>query len=168
MEQVPEKARIRQVATLRGFRDPKTGQTNLMTGGDRTAYCDFTDAYVASLNPDGFDETQIALRIARDAWRLNRFYAIEDNIYANGHYGPIANMRSEHPEIHAALVTALVFVDAAKFIAQLTMCECRIRRASNQDRKELRKLQTRRDATPAKRENVMTATAAGATAEIVL
>jgi hypothetical protein len=43
---------------------------------------------------------------ARTLWRINRFQAVEENIFALGHSEPYANLKSAHPEIHAAMVQA--------------------------------------------------------------
>jgi hypothetical protein len=92
-----------------GRRDPVTGQSVLRTESDAESHRKFIAEFVASLKPDGMLEIQLAQRLAQDTWRINRIHAVEENIFALGHSEPYANIKSAHPEIHAAMVQALTF-----------------------------------------------------------
>jgi hypothetical protein len=80
-------------------------------------YRKFIAEYVGALKPDGMIEIQLAQRLAQDTWRINRVHAIEENIFALGHSEPYANIKSAHPEIHAAMVQALTFRNDPKLLS---------------------------------------------------
>jgi hypothetical protein len=98
-----------QKSVLMGRRDPVTGQSVLRTESDAESHRKFIAEFVASLKPDGMLEIHLAQRLAQDTWRINRIHAVEENIFALGHSEPYANIKSAHPEIHAAMVQALTF-----------------------------------------------------------
>ena len=95
-----------QKSVLMGRRDPVTGQSVLRTESDADTHRRFIAEFVAGLKPDGMLEIQLAQRLAQDTWRINRIQAVEENIFALGHSEPYANLKSAHPEIHAAMVQA--------------------------------------------------------------
>jgi hypothetical protein len=143
---------------LEGRRNPTTGQTVLMTEKDGESYRKFIAEYMAALKPDGMVEIQLAQKLAQDTWRINRLHAMEENIFALGHSEPFANIESAHPEIHAAMVQALVFRDDPKAFAHLALYEQRITRNFHANFKLLLRLQSLRQ--PAqKKEQAMTAAA---------
>jgi hypothetical protein len=96
-----------QKPVLMGRRNPVTGHSVLMIEADAEAHRKFLAEYLAALKPDGMVEIHLAQRLAQDTWRINRIHAVEENIFALGHSEPYANIKSAHPEIHAAMVQAL-------------------------------------------------------------
>jgi hypothetical protein len=147
-----------QKSILRGSRNPVTGQAVLMIEADADSHRKFIAEYVAALKPDGMIETQLAQRLAQDTWRINRIHAIEENIFALGHSEPYANIKSAHPEIHAAMVQALTFRNDPKLLANLALYEQRVTKNFHVNFNLLLKLQSLRQPVLAK-EKVMTATA---------
>jgi hypothetical protein len=148
-----------QRSVLRGSRNPVTGQAVLMTETDADSHRRFIAEYVASLKPDGMIEIQLAQRLAQDTWRINRIHAIEENIFALGHSEPYANIKSAHPEIHAAMVQALTFRNDPKLFSYLAAYEQKLTKNFQINFNLLLKLQSLRQPVLAK-EKVMTATAA--------
>jgi hypothetical protein len=147
-----------QKSILRGSRNPVTGQAVLMIEADADSHRKFIAEYVAALKPDGMIEIQLAQRLAQDTWRINRIHAIEENIFALGHSEPYANIKSAHPEIHAAMVQALTFRNDPKLLANLALYEQRVTKNFHVNFNLLLKLQSLRQPVLAK-EKVMTATA---------
>jgi hypothetical protein len=148
-----------QKSVLMGRRDPVTGQSVLRTESDAESHRKFIAEFVASLKPDGMLEIQLAQRLAQDTWRINRIHAVEENIFALGHSEPYANIKSAHPEIHAAMVQALTFRNDPKLLANLALYEQRLTKNFHANLNQLLKLQSLRQPVLAK-EKVMTAAAA--------
>jgi hypothetical protein len=147
-----------QKSVLMGRRDPVTGQSVLRTESDADSHRKFIAEFVASLKPDGMLEIQLAQRLAQDTWRINRIHAVEENIFALGHSEPYANIKSAHPEIHAAMVQALTFRNDPKLLANLALYEQRLTKNFHANLNQLLKLQSLRQPVLAK-EKVMTAAA---------
>ncbi len=147
-----------QKSVLMGRRDPTTGQSVLRTESDAEIHRKFIAEFVASLKPDSMIEIQLAQRLAQDTWRINRIQAVEENIFALGHSEPYANIKTAHPEIHAAMVQALTFRNDPKLMAYLATYEAKLRRNFQADLNMLLKLQSLRRPVLAK-EKTMTAAA---------
>ena len=145
-----------QKSVLRGSRSPVTGQSVLMMETDAESHRKFIAEFVASLKPDGMLEIQLAQRLAQDTWRINRIHAVEENIFALGHSEPYANIKSAHPEIHAAMVQALTFRNDPKLLSHLALYEQRLTKNFHSNLNLLLKLQSLRQPVLTK-EKVMTA-----------
>ena len=149
-----------QKSVLMGRRDPVTGQSVLRTESDADSHRRFIAEFVASLKPDGMLEIQLAQRLAQDTWRINRIHAVEENIFALGHSEPYANnMKSAHPEIHAAMVQALTFRNDPKLLSYIASYEQKLTKNFQINFNMLLKLQSLRQPVLAK-EKTMTAGAA--------
>jgi hypothetical protein len=147
-----------QKSVLMGRRDPVTGQSVLRTETDADTHRRFIAEFVSSLKPDGTLEIQLAQRLAQDTWRINRIHAVEENIFALGHSEPYANIKSAHPEIHAAMVQALTFRNDPKLLAYIATYEQKVTKNFHLNLDKLLKLQSLRQPVLAK-EKVMTAAA---------
>jgi hypothetical protein len=147
-----------QKSVLMGSRDPATGQAVLRTEADSETHRKFIAEFVAALKPDGMIEIQLAQRLAQDTWRINRVHAIEENIFALGLSEPYANIKSAHPEIHAAMVQALTFRNDPKLLSHLALYEQRLTKNFHANMNLLLKLQSLRQPVLAK-EKTMTAAA---------
>jgi hypothetical protein len=147
-----------QKSVLRGSRNPVTGQSVLMIEADADSHRKFLAEYVAALKPDGMVEIHLAQRLAQNTWRINRIHAVEENIFALGHSEPYANIKSAHPEIHAAMVQALTFRNDPKLLSHLALYEQRLTKNFHVNFNLLLKLQSLRQPVLAK-EKVMAATA---------
>ncbi len=148
-----------QKPILMGRRNPVTGQSVLMIEADAESHRKFLAEYVANLKPDGMVEIQLAQRLAQDTWRINRIHAVEENIFALGHSEPYANIKSAHPEIHAAMVQALTFRNDPKLLTYIAAYEQKLTKNFQINFNMLLKLQSLRQPVLAK-EKVMTAAAA--------
>ncbi len=147
-----------QKSVLRGSRNPVTGQAVLMIEADADSHRKFIAEYVAALKPDGMIEIHLAQRLAQDTWRINRIHAVEENIFALGHSEPYANIKSAHPEIHAAMVQALTFRNDPKLFSYLATYEQKLTKNFHINFNLLLKLQSLRQPVLAK-EKTMTAAA---------
>ena len=145
-----------QKSVLMGRRDPVTGQSVLRTETDADTHRRFIAEFVASVKPDGMIEIQLAQRLAQDTWRINRIHAFEENIFALGHSEPYANIKTAHPEIHAAMVQALTFRNDPKLFSCLATYEQKLTKNFHANFNLLLKLQSLRQPVLA-REKVMTA-----------
>jgi len=147
-----------QKPVLMGRRNPVTGQSVLMIEADAESHRKFIAEFVASLKPDGMLEIQLAQRLAQDTWRINRIQAIEENIFALGHSEPYSNIKSAHPEIHAAMVQALTFRNDPKLLSYLASYEQKLTKNFHMNLDKLLKLQSLRQPVLSK-EKTMTAAA---------
>ena len=147
-----------QKSVLMGRRNPVTGQSVLMTETDAESHRKFIAEFVASLKPDGMLEIQLAQRLAQDTWRINRIQAVEENIFALGHSEPYADIKSAHPEIHAAMVQALTFRNDPKLLSYIAGYEQKLTKNFQVNLNLLLKLQSLRQPVLAK-EKTMTAAA---------
>ena len=128
-----------------------TGQVTTMTEPDRAAHEKFTKEILADLKPEGAMETQLAMAVAHDRWRLNRAAAIEDNLFAIG-VDDASNPSDadNRPEIDDAFSAALVFTREAKNLQLLTLSEQRINRTIQKNMALLKSMQAEREANRAK------------------
>jgi len=129
-----------------------------MIEADAESHRKFIAEFVASLKPDGMLEIQLAQRLAQDTWRINRIQAVEENIFALGHSEPYADIKSAHPEIHAAMVQALTFRNDPKLLSYIAGYEQKLTKNFQVNLNLLLKLQSLRQPVLAK-EKTMTAAA---------
>lgn len=131
-------------ASQNALRQALSGHVNVMNEEERIAFNKFSADLIASLDPRNALEMQLAMRIAKDSWRLNRVSAIEDNIYAIGQSKYSDEIETRHPEIRAAFATALTFSAETKRFELLTLYEQRTSRTLQKNLAVLRDLQSTR------------------------
>ena len=142
------KSRSRLNATRHGL----TGQFFVLTEEDRAAYETFEAGLMASLKPEGAEETQLAISIAQDHWRINRSRAIEMNSLGIGHHEHAEDHDTNSPEVEAAIAQAQTFRRDPQYFATLALYEHRINRTIARNKKDLTELQgVRREAEAAAR-----------------
>jgi hypothetical protein len=110
------------------------------------SYDEFTERYVASLQPIGAVETELANACADLQFRLHRLAAAEHNLFAIGHDEQGERWNTGHPESHAALTMAETLRQSANPLALLTLYEGRLNRRFLQTLKQLRDIQADRKA----------------------
>ena len=131
------KSRSRLNATRHGL----TGQFFVLTEDDRLAYQTFEAGMLASLKPQGTEESQLAISIAQDHWRINRSRAIEFNSLGLGHHEHSEDHDTNSPEVEAAIAQAQTFRRDPQYFATLALYETRINRTIARNRKDLTELQ---------------------------
>ena len=131
---------------LNATRHNLTGQVAALTEPDRIAFNAFSQNLIRDLDPSGAMELQLAHRIISDSWRLNRASAVEDNLYALGHYqGEIADP-GNHAQIEDAFNAANTFSKQAKNLQLLSLYEQRLNRTVQKNLALLKSLQIERKA----------------------
>ena len=138
------------VARFNARRHGLTGQFYCMSLEDQQAYQTFETSLLESLKPVGAYETQLAISIVQDQWRLNRSRATEFNIYGLGHDQRADLVDAPSEDTHAAATMAGTHRDDHRIFANIALYETRIHRMIAKNRKELRELQTERQAAEAK------------------
>jgi hypothetical protein len=132
---------------LRAVRHEFTGQFYALSHEDRAAFETHCHRIVEDLQPANHRERWLATSIAEDQWRLNRARALENNIFAIGMSGDIADAtNADSPEVHAAVCQARVWLRDGRNLQLLALYEQRIRRSIEKNEKQLRELQTERKA----------------------
>ncbi|HEX6546550.1 MAG TPA: hypothetical protein VF023_09610, partial [Bryobacteraceae bacterium] len=110
------------------------------------AYTEFCERYVASLQPVGTLETELANACADLQFRLHRCSAAEHNLFAIGFEENGNRWETGHPESHTALAMAETLRTNANPIATLSLYEQRLHRRFSQTLKQLREIQAERRA----------------------
>ena len=145
--QQPEPQTGGQKCNIRAFRHLETGQFYAMSKEDRIAFDKHCLGITSDFNPQTNRERWLATSIAEDQWRLNRARAIENNIFAIGMSGPIADAtHGDNAEVTAAVCHARVWLEDARAFQQIALFEQRIRRSIEKNEKQLKELQTERQA----------------------
>ncbi len=160
--QGPKTEEGRKRSSMNARRHGVTGQVTTMTGEDRDAHDQLSQALMKDLAPEGamvtFDEKvrpyprdvlakgstcgrQLAQRIATDSWRLNRISAVEDNLFALGLHENAGKLCPDNGQIDSALTAARVFTVQAKNFQLLTLYEQRINRSLQKNLALLQSLQ---------------------------
>ena len=127
-----------------------TGQFYCMSEADEQAYQTFETNLLTDLKPVGYYETQIAISITQDHWRLNRSRATEFNLYARGHDQRADSTDAPTANMHAASTMADTCRDENRVFANIALYETRIHRMIAKNRNELKELQAERKAAQAK------------------
>ena len=91
------------ITRLNAVQHGLTGQLTIVAPDAHAAFAALSQRLADALKPAGEQELQIALRIARDTWRLQRAAAHEENIYAiglieNGCQKFLAQPHTEEPQ----------------------------------------------------------------------
>jgi hypothetical protein len=133
-------------ARITAFRDETTGQFYAMSHEDRMAFDDHCGGIVHDLQPANHRERWLATSIAEDQWRLNRARALESNIFALGISNPTIEIDAGSAEANAAINQARVWLADGKKLQMLALYEQRIRRSIEKNEKQLKELQTERQA----------------------
>jgi hypothetical protein len=132
---------------LRAVRHEFTGQFYALSLEDRAAFETHCCGILEDLRPANHRERWLAVSIAEDQWRLNRARALENNIFAIGMSGDIANATdADTAEVHAAVCQARVWLQDGRNLQLLSLYEQRIRRSIEKNEKQLRELQAERKA----------------------
>jgi hypothetical protein len=131
---------------LNAIRHNLTGQVAALTEPDRLAFNAFSQDLVRDLDPRGAMELQLAHRIVSDSWRLNRASAVEDNLYALGHYDGESADPENHAQIEDAFNAAETFAKQAKTLQLLSLYEQRLNRTVQKNLALLKSLQVERKA----------------------
>ena len=140
----PRTERGRSRTRLNATRHGLTGQISVLTEEDRIACDRFCYNVVESLGPENAAEAQLAQSIADDSWRLNQIRAVENNLFALGHVDNKHRVKTENPQIHAALTKARSFADNIRQFELLTLYEQRVTRNMHRNLDALHELQDRR------------------------
>jgi hypothetical protein len=111
---------------------------------EMNSYNEFTERYVASLQPVGAVETELANACADLQFRLHRLAAAEHNLFAIGDDEQGERWNTGHPESHAALTMAETLRCSPNPLALLTLYESRLNRRFLQTLKQLREIQSDR------------------------
>jgi len=135
-----------KISSLNALRHGLTSRVVVLPSEDLSAYKKFSDEFLASLAPATFPETQCAQTIIDTQWRLNRVRSLEEGMLAHGHGSPAGQLDYGHPEIHAALSQAAVFLEHSQAFVNLSMHEQRVYRILTAATKALDEMQSKRKA----------------------
>jgi hypothetical protein len=134
----------KKISSLNALRHGLTARVVVLPSEDLAAYKKFSDEYLASLAPETFPERQCAQTIIDTQWRLNRVRSLEEGMLALGHNSPAGQLDYGHPEIHAALTAAAVFLEHSQAFVNLSMHEQRLYRILTAAAKSLDDMKAKR------------------------
>jgi hypothetical protein len=123
-----------------------TGQFYCMSEGDEIAYKAFEASLLQSLNPCGAYETQLAISITQDQWRLNRSRSTEFNLYGQGHEEFADSTLTDSPNIQVASTMADTFREDQRRLRQHRLVRNSPPPNDRAQRKSLAELQSKRQA----------------------
>jgi hypothetical protein len=149
----PVTAEGKRRVSLSAMRHAITGQIVIMTGEEHIAFTEFSRKMIESLQPLGPMETQLAIRIAKDSWRLNRIAAVEDSMFALGQATYGEKVECNDDRAHAAITAAVTFSSETRRFELLSLYELRTNRTLNKNLDTLRRLQAARTPAPVLRKN---------------
>jgi hypothetical protein len=105
---------------IHACRDVLSGQFYALTHEDRAAFTKHCEGIVADFQPADNRQRWLAAAVAQDQWRLNRARALENNIFALGMSGAIADAtQADSPEVLAAACQARVWLADSKSLQML-------------------------------------------------
>jgi hypothetical protein len=136
----------KNVARFNARRHGLTGQFYLISEGDEKAYGHFEATLLEKLQPVGPCETQIAISIIQDEWRLNRSRSTEHNIYGQGHLHHAEQIGTDSPNIQVAATGAETWKEDVRAFSNIALYETRIHRMMARNEKRLQDLQQARKA----------------------
>jgi hypothetical protein len=139
----------KNVARFNARRHGLTGQFYVISEGDEKAYGIFEASLLEKLAPVGPCETQIAISIIQDEWRLNRSRSTEHNIYGRGHLHHAEQIGTDSPNIQVAAAGAETWKEDVRAFSNIALYETRIHRMMARNEKRLHDLQQERRAAEA-------------------
>jgi hypothetical protein len=134
----------KKISSLNALRHGLTSRVVVLPSEDLDAYKIFSEKYLASLAPETFPETQCAQTIIDTQWRLNRVRTLEEGMLALGHQTPAGDLDWGHPQIHAAMTAAAVFLEHSQAFVNLSMHEQRLYRILTTAQKSLDDMKSKR------------------------
>ena len=134
------------VARYNARRHGLTGQFYCMSEADEVAYQSFEAAMLGKLAPEGAYETQLAISITQDHWRLNRSRGVEFNLYGRGHDTFSDRVDAPTGDTHSAATMADTWRADHRALSNIALYETRIHRMIVKTEKQLAELQAERKA----------------------
>jgi hypothetical protein len=134
---------------LNARRHGLTGQFFCLSEGDWDAYQLFEANLLSDLKPVGHLESQLAISIVQDEWRLNRSRGTENNVFAQGHDEFAPGIDANTPNVEAALAMAKTSQSRERYLTNIALYETRIGRMIAKNEKRLKELQAERKAAEA-------------------
>ena len=134
------------IARFNARRHGLTGQFYCMSDADEEAYRAFEADMLTDLRPSGPCETQIAVAIVQDTWRLNRSRATEFNLYGRGHDQRAGVTDAPTENTHAAATMADTHRDDHRVFANIALYETRLHRMIVRNEQRLTALRNERRA----------------------
>jgi hypothetical protein len=130
---------------LSAYRHGLTGQIQLFTEADRTAYEQHCRGYHDSLAPRGAVEIDLVQSVADDRWRLKHATCLASGIFAEGITQP-DEVTSGNAQVDTALAQARVWISKGGNLQLLGLYESRIQRRFEKNMDQIRTLQAERKA----------------------
>jgi hypothetical protein len=118
-----------------------TGQFYVMSEGDEAAYVAHEEAMLADLKPVGAHETQLAISIIQDYWRINRTKGSEFTIFGHDYEEGTGNASAN---IQTATTMASTWKDQDRRFSNMALYETRLHRIIVSNEKRLKALQDER------------------------
>jgi hypothetical protein len=134
---------------LNARRHGLTGQFFCLSEGDWDAYQLFETNLLSELKPLGHLESQLAVSIVQDEWRLNRSRGTENNVFGQGHDEFAPGIDANTPDVEAALAMAKTSQSRERYLTNMALYETRIGRTIARNEKRLAELQYARQAAEA-------------------
>ncbi len=147
----PRTEQGKRTSSLNALRHGLTSQTVVLPTEDAEAYALLQSTVQADLSPKGIAEEILAQTITDTQWRLERARNLEANLLALARYEdiPEAIAQIEDAQHRNALIEAHGYAKREKTLHNLQLQEARLQRTLFKAMKELRELQSARQAAAA-------------------
>jgi hypothetical protein len=133
-------------SSLNALRHGLYGQIVVLPNEDMQAYLAFGQSLLDDMAPQGELEKQMVQTLVDTQWRLNRGRAVENSMFAIGDEGPAGDIDVAHPQIHATMAAARLFMQEADKVERLSRYEQRLSRTFSTTLKQFREIQAERKA----------------------
>ena len=131
-------------SSLNALRHGLSGQIVVLPNEDMQAYLAFGQRLLEDLAPQGELEKQMVQTLVDTQWRLNRGRSVENSMFAIGHEGPAGDIDVAHPQVHATMASARLFMQEADKVERLSRYEQRLSRTFATTLKQFREIQAER------------------------
>ncbi len=131
-------------SSLNALRHGLSGQIVVLPNEDMQAYLAFGQRLLDDMAPQGELEKQMVQTLVDTQWRLNRGRSVENCMFAMGHEGTAGDIDVAHPQVHASMASARLFMQESAQVEKLSRYEQRLARTFSTTLKQLREIMAER------------------------
>jgi hypothetical protein len=140
----PRTSEGKRRSSLNATRHQLTSKVYIATPEESESYNSHIAAYMEALAPAGLLESELAILIAMDRWRLKRASMIENSIFAQGYLDHAETIDVDNSQVAEALAEGKTWTSQAHSLSLLNTYEGRISRRVDKNMAHLNEMQTRR------------------------
>jgi hypothetical protein len=140
----PKTPEGKQRSSLNALRHALTGQIIVLPSDDLSAYQSHVQSFVTQCKPKGAIESQLVQTLADTAWRLNRVFALENNLLTLGIVTTPTPLHDAPGQVQDALSIAAALDSQTRALSNLSIHGQRLSRQFEKTLALLKQLQSER------------------------